>query len=140
LVEVVSSGGDGEAAQTVIPAEGNDDDDRFGAQNDGQAVETILGSVAADPIINNMVVVAVLVEESLESIGVAIAGAGHVAFSQAISKADDGGASVCSSIFDDWLRSCGSGCCVTLTGGEEHQRKKWCDKQKEISAAGNRTH
>ena len=60
----------------------------------GDAVEAILGGVAADAGVDDVVVVAAGVEELLEDVGVGLAGVGAEAGGKRVSEADEEGARV----------------------------------------------
>jgi hypothetical protein len=89
LVEVLACAIDGQAAKTIIPAEGDDDEGRLQGEHIVQPFDAVLRRVAADAGIHHAVVKAFGVEILLEKVGITVAGIGAVACSQAVAKGDD---------------------------------------------------
>lgn len=85
--------GDGErkAAETVVATELNHDDGGVHGENEREAVDAILGGVAADAGVDDAVVVATGVEIFLERGGPCLAGFETVPGGDAVSIADDDG-------------------------------------------------
>lgn len=83
--------GEWQAAEAVVAAELYDDDGGMHGEDEGQAVDAVLGGVAADAGVDDAVVVAAGVEVALERGGVGLAGFEPVACGDAVSIADDGG-------------------------------------------------
>jgi hypothetical protein len=79
----------GQAAKTVVAAEFEDYDDRFGGQDVGQALNSISRSIAADPQVDDVVVVPGAIEEALEIVGIALAGRDAKASGQTVAKGHD---------------------------------------------------
>ena len=69
----------------------------------GEALDAVLGGVAADALVVDAVADVALVEEGLEVVGIALAGADAGAGGEAVAEADQDGAVVC-------VRSCGGRC------------------------------
>jgi hypothetical protein len=80
---------EGEAAEAVVASELEDDELRMAGEDAGDAVEAVLGGVAADAGVDDVVVVAAGVEELLEDVGVGLAGVGAEAGGEGVSEADD---------------------------------------------------
>jgi len=102
FLELIDDGGEvglglveGEAAEAVVAAEFYDYDLRVAGDDAGEAVEAVLGGVAADAIVEDVVTVTLGVEEALEVVGVGLAEVGAVACGEGISEADKEGESVC---------------------------------------------
>jgi hypothetical protein len=89
---------EGEAAEAVVAAE-LDDDDAVGVTVDArddvvEALDAVLGGVAADAGVDDVVVEALGVEEELELVGIGLAGVGAVAGGEGVAEAEDEGAGV----------------------------------------------
>lgn len=82
---------EGQAAQAVIASELNHDDCRMHREDEREAVDAVLGGVAADAGIDDVVVVAAGVEVFLERGGPGLAGFETVAGGDAVSIANDDG-------------------------------------------------
>jgi predicted naringenin-chalcone synthase len=80
---------EGEAAEAVVAAELYDDDLRVAGEDAGDAVEAVLGGVAADAVVDYAVVVALGVEVALEVVGVGLAEVGAVACGEGVAEAED---------------------------------------------------
>ena len=93
-VEVCCGLGDGQAAEAVVAAELHDDELGLRAMTRCDAVEAVLGGVAADAGVDDVVVVALGVEVALEVVGIALAGIDAVAGGEAVAEADDDGPAV----------------------------------------------
>ncbi len=65
LVEVGAGLPEGQAAQTVVAAELDDDDGRVQAEDEGQAGDCVLGGGSACALVDDLVMVAVIVENLL---------------------------------------------------------------------------
>ena len=85
---------DGEAAEAVVAAEFHDDDLGVAGDYAGDAVEAVLGGVAADAGVDYVVVVAFGVEEALEVVGVGLAEVGAIAGGEGVAETDEEGARV----------------------------------------------
>jgi len=88
-LEVGAGGLDLEAAEAVVAAELEDDDLGFHGQDAGEAVDSVLGGVAADALVDDAVVEAFAIEVLLEEVGVALAFVGSVAGGERIAEADE---------------------------------------------------
>ncbi len=106
-VEVGAGVCDGQAAQAVVAAELDDDDGGMRGEDLGQALDAVLGGVAADALVVDAVVEVEVVEVGLEVVGVALAGADAAAGGEAIAEADEDGAVVVGLGFG--ARDCGAG-------------------------------
>ena len=84
---------DGQAAEAVVAAELDDDDGGVEGRR-VEAIDAVLGGVAADAFVDDAVGVAAGVEVGLEVVGVALAGVGAVAGGEGVAEADDDGAVV----------------------------------------------
>jgi len=93
-VEVAAGVFDAEAAEAVVAAELDDDDGGVEGEDAIDAVETVLGGVAADALIDDVVVEAEGVEVFLEEVGIAFAGVGAEAGGEGVAEADEDGAVV----------------------------------------------
>ena len=80
---------EGEAAEAVVAAELYDDELGMAGDDAGDAVEAVLGGVAADAGVEDVVVVAAGVEELLEDVGIGLAGLGAVAGGERVAEADE---------------------------------------------------
>lgn len=89
LIEVLARAVDRQSAQTIIPAEGNDDDRRFQREHFIHPVQTVFRGVATDAGVHHMVVKAFRFEIAFQKVWVAVAGICTVACSQAIAKGDN---------------------------------------------------
>ncbi len=96
LLELIDDAGeiglglvDGEAAEAVVAAELYDYDLRVAVDDELDAVEAVLGGVAADAGVEDVVVVAVGVEEALEVVGVGLAEVGAEAGGERVAETDD---------------------------------------------------
>jgi len=54
LIEILAGTVDGQTAETVVAAEGNDDKDRLQGKHVVQPVQTVFGGVAADAGVHDM--------------------------------------------------------------------------------------
>ena len=93
-VEVGARVVDAEAAKAVVAAELDDDESGVEGDDVVDAVEAVLGGVAADAFVDDAIVLALLVEVFLEEVGVALAGVSAVAGGEAVPEADEEGAVV----------------------------------------------
>ena len=96
LLQLVEDGGevglglfDGQAAEAVVAAELYDNDLGMAGDDELDALEAIFGGVAADAGVDDVVVVAVGVEEALEVVGVGLAEIGAQAGGERVAEADD---------------------------------------------------
>ena len=80
---------EGQAAEAVVAAELDDDDLGMAGEDEVDAVEAVLGGVAADAGVDDVVVIAVGVEEALEVVGIGLADVGAVAGGERVAEADD---------------------------------------------------
>lgn len=94
LVEVAAGVFDAEAAEAVVAAELDDDDGGVEGEDAVDAVEAVLGGVAADALVDDVVGEAALVEIFLKEVGVAFAGVGAEAGGEGVAEADEDGAGV----------------------------------------------
>ena len=85
---------DGQAAEAVVAAEFYDDDLRVAGDDELDAVEAVLGGVAADAGVDDVVVVAPSVEVALELVGVGLAEVGAEAGGERVAETDDQGTGV----------------------------------------------
>jgi hypothetical protein len=76
VVEVGAGVGDGEAAEAVVAAELDYDDGRVEGEDGAEALDSVLGGVAADAFVDDAVMIARGVEVGLEIVGIALAGVG----------------------------------------------------------------
>lgn len=90
-IEVALRVRDGQAAETVVAPELYNDDGGMQAEDFGEAVDAILGGVAADAKVHNSVMVAAVVEAGLEVVGPGAAGFDAVTGGDAVSKTNDDG-------------------------------------------------
>jgi hypothetical protein len=89
LIEILACAVDGQAAETIVAAEGDDDEGRLQGEHIVQPFDAVLRRVAADAGIHHAVVKAFGVEILLEKVGITVAGIGAVACSQAVAKGND---------------------------------------------------
>lgn len=89
LIEVAPRAVDRQSAQTIIPAEGNDDGRRFQREHFIQPVQTVFRRVAAYAGVHHMVVKALRFQIAFKKIWIAVAGICTVACSQAIAEGDN---------------------------------------------------
>ena len=89
LIEILASAVDGQAAKTIVAAEGDDDEGRLQGDHIVQPFDAVLRRVAADAGIHHAVVKAFGVEILLEKVRITVAGIGAVACSQAVAKGND---------------------------------------------------
>ena len=94
LVEIGAGVCDGQAAQTVVAAELDEDDGGVEGENAGETLEAVLSGVAADALIVDAVVDVALVEGGLQIVWVALAGAGTSSGGEAVAETDEEGAAV----------------------------------------------
>ena len=94
LVQICAGVCDGQAAQAVVATELDDDDGGMEGENLGQALDAVLGGVAADALIVDAVVDVEAVEGGLQVVGVALSGIDAGAGGQAVAEADEQGAVV----------------------------------------------
>ena len=80
---------DGEAAEAVVAAEFYDYDFGVAVDDELDAIEAVLGGVAGDAGVDDVVVVAVGVEEALEVVGVGLAEVGAEAGGEGVAETDD---------------------------------------------------
>ena len=81
--------GDGEPAQAVVAAELDDDDVRLQGEDVAEAVEAILGGVAADALVDDAVVIAVCGRGPSGGSPGSFRRVGAVAGGEAVAEADD---------------------------------------------------
>lgn len=93
-VEVGAGVFDAEATEAVVAAELDDDESGVEGDDAVDAVEAVLGGVAADALVDDAVGEVVGVEIFLEIVGVALAGVGAVAGGEGVAEADEEGAFV----------------------------------------------
>ena len=86
---VGAGGGHGQAAETIVAAEFENHDVRFGSQDVGQALNSVSCSIATDSEIDDVVVVTGRVEESLKIVGVTPAWRDTQAGGQAVAEGHD---------------------------------------------------
>jgi hypothetical protein len=89
LIEILACAIDGQAAKTIVPAEGDDDEGRLQGEHIVQPVQTVFRGVAADACVHHAVVKALGVEILLEKIGITASGICAVACSQAVAEGND---------------------------------------------------
>jgi hypothetical protein len=106
VVEVLARAVDGQPAQTVIAAEGDNDDGRLQGEHLIQPLDSIFCRVATDARVHHMVVKAFRIQIVFEKIWITVAGLCTVPCSKAVAKGDNDGPSVAG--LDTWLR-CRSG-------------------------------
>ena len=82
---------EGQAAEAVVAAELYDGDLGMAVEDMLDAVEAVLGGVAGDAVVEDVVVVAGGVEEMLEGVGVGLAGVGAEAGGEGVAEAEDPG-------------------------------------------------
>ena len=80
---------DGQAAEAVVAAELDDYDFGVAVDDELDAAEAVLGGVAGDAGVDDVVVVAVGVEEALEVVGVGLAEVGAEAGGEGVAETDD---------------------------------------------------
>ena len=80
---------EGQAAEAVVAAELYDDELGMAREDEVDAVEAVLGGVAADAGVDDVVVVALGVEEALEVVGIGLAEVGAVAGGERVAEADE---------------------------------------------------
>ncbi len=85
---------DGQAAETIVAAELDDDDLRVAGDHAGDAVEAVLGGVAGDAVVDDVIAKALGVEVALKVVGVGLAVVGAVACGEGVAEADDEGTGV----------------------------------------------
>jgi len=86
-VEITPGIGDGEAAEAIVAAEFDDDNGGMKAENVFQAHNGVFAGIAADPGVDDLVVIAALVEGSLKVLGPGMAGGDAIAGSNAVAEA-----------------------------------------------------
>jgi hypothetical protein len=91
-VEILSGGGDGQAAQAVVAAEFHDDQGGVEGQHVFEAVDAVFRGITTDSLIDDTVVIAALFKSLLQIVGIGAAGVDAVSGGEAVSKADDDGA------------------------------------------------
>ncbi len=74
LVEIVTRGFDRNAAETVVTAEFEQDEDRFSGDDVVDARETVAGGVSADALVLDAVAIALRIKQILQGLGIAAAG------------------------------------------------------------------
>jgi len=126
-IEVAARVGDGEAAEAVVAAELNDDNGGMEAENVLQAVDSVFAGVAADAGVDDLVVVAAVVEVGLEVVGVGLAGRDSVACGDAVAEAGNDG----STIRGDGTGAGRGGVCI------EGERKRGNEGEKTSHELGN---
>ena len=96
LLELIDDAGevglsllDGQAAEAVVATELYDDDFGVAVDNELDAVEAVLGGVAGDAGVDDVVVVALGVEEALEMVWVGLADVGAEAGGERVAETDD---------------------------------------------------
>lgn len=90
-LKIALGDGEGKAAESVVAAEFNDDNGRVHGEDAGEAIDSVLGGVAADAGVDDAVVVAAGVEVMLQRGGPCLAGDEAVACGDAVSIANDDG-------------------------------------------------
>jgi hypothetical protein len=108
LIEILPCAVDGQAAKTIVAAEGDDDERRLQGEHVIQPFDAVLRRVAADAGIRHAIVKAFGVEILLKKIGITVAGIGTVARSQAVAEGNDDRAIVTG--LSCRLRRYGTGC------------------------------
>jgi len=93
-VEVGAGVFDAEAPEAVVAAELDDDESGVEGDDAVDALEAVLGGVAADALVDDTVGEVVGVEVFLEIVGVALAGIGAMAGGEGVAEADEEGALV----------------------------------------------
>jgi len=91
LVEVAAGLAGGQAAETVVAAELDDDDFRVQEQDGAEIGDGVLGGGATGALVRDLVVVAAGVEFLLQEVGIGLAGLEAVAGGDAVAKADQEG-------------------------------------------------
>ena len=71
-VEILPGGGDGQAAQTIIAAKGDDDNLWMESDDCRKTDDTILGRVPADACIDDAVVITLRIQVALQGVGIAL--------------------------------------------------------------------
>ena len=96
FLELIDDGGevglglfDGQAAEAVVAAELYDDDFGVAGEDEVETLEAVLGGVAGDAGVDDVVVVALGVEEALEVVGVGLADVGAEACGEGVAEAED---------------------------------------------------
>jgi hypothetical protein len=89
LIEILACAVDGQAAKTIVAAEGDDDEGRLQGEHVIQPFDAVLRRVAADAGIHHAVVKAFGVEILLKKVWITVASVGAVACSQAVAKGND---------------------------------------------------
>ena len=79
---------EGQAAETVVAAELDNDDFRMKAKDRGKAGDRVLGSGSTNALIQDLVVVALGVELALKGVGEGLARGEAVAGGDAVAEAD----------------------------------------------------
>jgi len=90
-VEVAAGVGDGDAAESVVAAELDDDNGGMEAEDVFEAVDAVFGSVAADTGVDNFVAVAAAIEGVLQVVGPGEAGGDAVTGGDAVAEAGNDG-------------------------------------------------
>jgi hypothetical protein len=88
-IEIRACAVDGQAAEAIVAAEGNDDKNWLQGQYVIQSFNAVLCSVAADARIHYVVVEAFGVEITFQKIRITVAGVGAVTCSKAVAKSHD---------------------------------------------------
>ena len=94
VVEVGAGVGDGKATEAVVATEFDDDDGGMKGEDGVEALNSVLGGVAADALIDDAIVIVGGVEICLKVVRVALAGVGAKAGGEGVSEANDEGAVV----------------------------------------------
>lgn len=122
VLELIDHGGDiflrafdGEAAKAVVATKFEDDDLRLLSEDAADALEAVLGGVAADAGVDDAVAVSGRVEETLEIGGIAGGGFDAVAGREAVAEAGDDRAGV--GDVERGLGACCADSCGALRGG-----------------------
>ncbi len=89
LIEVLTRARDGQPAQTIIPAEGHDHQHRLQTQCVLQPIDSVLGGVSTDALIDYLVVVALRVQILFQVVGIAVPRVGPIAGSEAVAESND---------------------------------------------------
>ena len=85
---------EGQTAKAVIAAELDDDDLRMSGDHASDAIEAVLGGVAGDAGVDDVVTKSLGVEEALEVVGVGLAVVGAIAGGEGVAETEEEGARV----------------------------------------------
>lgn len=89
LIEISARAVEGKAAQAIIAAEGDDDNNRLERKHIVQSVKTVLCCVSANAGVHHAIVKALLVEVLLQKIRIAVAGIRSIPCCKAVAECDN---------------------------------------------------